>query len=182
MSDNENQGLDGAPVLSIWPTVWKYALIIAAFKTIYSLVLWSTGLAGATGVGLIGTIVAIVLLVIALRNYRGLNGGYMTFGQGFAIGFVASVVSTAVRAAIDSIYLATFGEEWLAAQLNGAMTQLRANPAVDARTMDMMRGFFEVLFTPGGLFVGAIIGGTIVGAIVSLILAAILKKPPPITD
>lgn len=180
MSDNKNNALDGAPV-SIWPTVWKYALIIAAFKAIYSLVLWTTGLAGTPGLGLIGIVVSIVLLVIALRSYRSLNAGHMTFGQAFGIAFVASIVSTAVRAAVDSVYLATLGQARLAAQLDGAMSQLQGNPAVDAQTMNLMRGFFEVLFTPAGLFIGAIIGGTIGWAIVSLILAAILKKPPPIT-
>lgn len=46
----------------------------------------------------------------------------------------------------------------------------------------MMRGLFDSVMTPGGLFVMGVVGGAIGWAVVSLILAAVLKNPPPIAD
>lgn len=182
MTDNNSRNLEGRSV-SIWPTVWKYALIIAAFKVLYDLLIRTMGLAGTIpGLGLLGTIITVVLLVIALRSYRGRNSGYMTFGQGFGISFVASIVSVVIAAAIGSIYLAMFGEEELNAQLEATLSQVQANPNIDAQTMEMLRGFFEVVFTPGGLFIAGVIAGTIGWTIASLILAAVLKNPPPLRD
>lgn len=117
---------------------------------------------------------------IAGRSFRGSNNGYMTFGQGFGIAFVTSFVSMVLGAVVNSIYLATAGEEGLAAGREQALSQIRDNPAVDAQTLEIMRGFFEVLFTPGGLFIMTVIGGTIGWAVGALILAAFLKKAPPL--
>lgn len=182
MSDTYNQAL-GSRSVSIWPTVWKFTLILAVFKLAYGLLTQVTGLAGTVpGLGLLGFVISVVLLVMALRSFRGQNGGYMTFGQGFAIAFVASVVSTVAAAALQAIYLSMAGEAILAAQRETALDQVRANPAVDAETLEMMQSFFGAVFTPGGMFLSAAIAGTFGWTIVSLILAAVVKKPPPISD
>lgn len=181
MTDNNNQNPQGGAV-SIWPTVWKFGLIIAAFRVVYNLILYITGLAGTTGLGLIGVIGAIILLVIGLKGFRGQNNGYMTFGQAFGIGFLASVVSTVVRAAVDTIYLSTAGGEFLADTRQQTLDQVAANPGMNPEALEMMTGFFNALFTPGGLFVAGIVVGVIGWTILSLIVAAVTKNPPPITD
>ena len=135
-----NNNSQSGHAVSIWPTAWKFALIIAAFKVLYDLLIRTVGLAGTVpGLGLISIVVTVVLLVVALRSYRSRNDGYMTFGQGFGIAFAASVVSVVISAAVGSIYLALFGEEELTAQLEATMSQVGANPNVDAETMEMMR-------------------------------------------
>lgn len=181
MADNNNQSPGDRPV-SIWPTIWKFGLIIAAFRVVYNLILYTAGLAGITGTGLVGTIGAIVLLVVALKRFRASNGGYLTFGQGFGIGFVTSLISTVIRTTVDTIYLSTVGSEFLSAQLETTMNQMRANPNMTPEAMEMMRGIFETIFTPAGLFIGGIIGGVIGWLVISLIVAAAMKQPPPIKD
>lgn len=166
--------------VSIWPTVWKFALVLAAFKIGYSLLIQLTGLAGTPGLGLVSFVIAVVLLVVALRSFRAQNGGYMTFGQGFVIAFVASVVSVLVSAAANAVYFATAGREQLAALLETTMGQVEANPGMDAESLQAVRSFLEVVFTPGGLFFLGVLGGVIGWCIVSLILAALQKRPPPI--
>lgn len=180
MSDT-NSSVAG-PSVSIWPTVWKYALILAAFKVAWNLLLWTTGLSGVSGIGLVSFVISTVLLVIGLKSFRGRNAGLMTFGQGFGIAYVASVVSVVVSGVVGSIYLASFGREQLVAAREASLAQLQTNPAVDAQTLEMMRGIFDAVMTPGGLFVMGVVGGAIGWAVVSLILAAVLKNPPPITD
>jgi len=90
----------------------------------------------------------------------------------------AAVAAAAVRA----VYLSMAGDEILAAQREAALAQVRANPAVDAHTLEAMQSFFGAVFTPGGIFLSTAIAGAIGWAIVALILAAVVKKPPPITD
>lgn len=180
---DENNSSLGRRSLSIWPTALKWALIIAAFKVIYDLLIRTTGLAGnVPGLPLIGIVVTVVLLVLALRGFRARNDSYMTFGQGFGIAFVASVIAIVISAAVGSIYLAMYGEQQLNAQLEATLAQVQANPSVDPEAMEVLAGFFGAVFTPGGLFVAAIIVGTIGWTVVSLILAAVLKNPPPLRD
>lgn len=180
MAHTYDQQLAGGSV-SIWPTVWKFALILSASKVIFGLLPQLPALAGVPGLALVGFVVSIVLIVLALREFRRRNGGYATFGQSFGIAFVASVISTLVSAAAISIYFATAGRERLAAQLENIVSQMQANPGMDAQTAEMMRGFFEGLFTPSGMFFAGAIAGLIGWCIASLILAAVLKRPPPIT-
>jgi hypothetical protein len=180
MTDN-NKRNPGVRV-SIWPTVWKWTLILAAYKAVYGMVLWITGLISASGVGLLGIVIGIVLVVLALRSFRTLNNGYMTFGQGFGIGYVASVLSAAVSNAVQAAYLGAFGADKLALQTEAVLSQFRANPAMDARTVDMMTDLFGAIYTPGGVFIGGTIGAVIGWAIVCPIVAAIVKRPPPLAD
>jgi hypothetical protein len=181
MTNTNNQNLDGDRV-SIWPTVWKYSLIIAAATFVYEMILYITGLSGTTGLSLIRTVIAIALLVMALRRFRGINRGYMTFGQAFGLAFMASILSTAIRAALSSAYLAVFGQETLAALLEQTLGPMQSNPAMDQQALEVMSGVLGAVFTPAGMFVAALVAGVLGGAIISLILALIMKKPPPITD
>jgi Protein of unknown function (DUF4199) len=180
MTDNR-QNPNSGPV-SIWPAVLKYGLIVAAFRIVYNLILYATGLVGTTGLGLVGIIGAIVLLVIALKRFRGLSGGYMTFGQAFGICLFASVISTALRAIADTIYLATMGAEFMAAQRERMLDQLTANPAMDPQALQSIEALLNSIFTPGGLLITALITGIIGWLVLSLIIAATMKNPPPISD
>lgn len=168
--------------VSIWPTVWKWTLILAAFKSVYSLILWMTGLISASGVSVLGLVVSIVLVVLGLRNFRTLNNGYMTFGQGFGIGYVASVLSAAVGSAVQAVYLATLGADALAAQTEAVLAQFRANPGMDRQTLDTLTGLFGAIYTPAGVFISGICAAAIGWAIVCPIIAAAVKKPPPLAD
>lgn len=181
MTDGNNRNPSGGPV-SIWPTVWKFGLIIAAFRIAYNLLLYVTGLAGTTGTGIVAVAGAIALLVVALKRFRTSNSGYVTFGQAFAIGFVTSVIATVLRAIVDAIYLATIGRDFLVAQRDATINQMAANPGMDPQTTQAITGFLNSMFTPGGILVSAIIAGIIGWIILSLIVAAVMKRPPPITD
>jgi len=156
-------------------------LVIAAFRVVYNLLLYVTGLAATTGPGLVGIIGAVVLLVIAIKRFRGLNNGYVTFGQAFGIGFLASVISTLIRSTVDAIYFASVGQEFLAAQLQQTVRQI-ASAGLDPQAREAMTRLFEALFTPGGVLISGICSGIIGWFIISLIVAATMKRPPPITE
>jgi hypothetical protein len=53
---------------------------------------------------------------------------------------------------------------------------------MDQQALEVMSGVLGAVFTPAGMFVAALVAGVLGGAIISLILALIMKKPPPITD
>lgn len=177
MANNDNRARG---TVSIWPTVWKWTLILGAFKAVFNVALWATGLVSAPGIGLLGIVVAIVLVVLALRSFRALNNGYLTFGQGFGIGYVASVLSAAIGSAAQAIYLAAFGADALAAQAEAILAQFQNNPGMDRQALDTLTGVFEAIYTPAGLFIGGVCGAAIGWLIVAPIIAAAVKKPPPL--
>ena len=180
VTDNKNRAK--VTHASIWPTVWKWTLILAAFKAVYNVLLWMTGLISAPGVSLLGIAVSVVLVVFALKSFRTLNNGYLTFGQGFGIGYVASVLSAVISGAVQAVYLGSFGSDQLAAQAAAAMGQLGDTPGMDPQALEMMSGMFRAIYTPGGIFIAGVVSAVIGWAIVAPIIAAAVKKPPPLAD
>ena len=178
MTDNTAEAV---PV-SVWPTVWKYSIILAACSFAFTLVRYYTGLGASTGMGLLGLVIAIVVLVIALKKYRGLNGGYMTFGTATLAAFMIDFLGSMISSAVNAVYLAFVDESILPAMTEKTLAQLQQTPGISKPALDMMTGIYKnFVFTPGGMFILGCVGGVIIGIILALILAAILKKNPPIT-
>jgi len=173
--------IDNAPV-SIWPTVWKYTLILTACSFAFALVRYYTGTAGSTGMGLLGLVITIVVLVIALKKYRGLNGGYMTFGAATLAAFMINFLSSILDSALNAGYLSFIDKTILTKLTDQTLAQLQQTPGMSKEMLDMMSGFYKnFLFTPGGMFIAGCVAGVIGGIVLALILAAILKKDPPIS-
>lgn len=168
--------------VSIWPTTWKYSMIIAAVLFIYTVILYVTGLAMATGVNLLAFVIYIVLLVIALKEYRRKNNGYMTFGAAALAGILISVISRIIGSTLNAIYLAFIDDSVLDDMLDQTIQALEATPGINSDQLEMLTGIYEKVFTPVGIFCIEVIVGTIAGIIVSLITAAILKNPPPLPE
>lgn len=167
--------------VSIWPVTWKFSLIIAASLSIYSIFLYLTGLASSSILGFVSTIIFIVLLVIALKKFRGLNNGYMTFGQASLIGFVISIVSNVISSAVEAVFLAIAGGSILEAMLDTTKAALE-QAGMDQQTYDAVVGIYEAVFTPLGIFIAGTCTGVFAGVIISLIVAAIVKNPPPVSE
>lgn len=166
--------------VSIWPTIWKFSLIITACTFAYSLVLYYTGLAGSSGLNLVATVIFIVLLVVGMKKYRSLNGGYMTFGTGAVIGIMTAVIQTILNAGLNALYLGLVDRTILPALKDKTLQQIQSAPGMNQQALDMMTKFYDVLFTPAGMFIIGCITGIIGGIVIALIVAAIMKKSPPV--
>jgi hypothetical protein len=102
----------------------------------------------------------------------------VSFGQAFGIGFFTTLIATVARAVVDTIYLTTAGRDMLAAQRDEAIDQIAASPGMSPEALEMLTGFMNALFTPGGMLVAALISGIIGWVVVSLIVAAFMKRAP----
>ena len=179
MADTMENSSGSVPV-SVWPTVWKYSLIITACTFVYALILYYTGLAGSSGLNLVATVIFIVLLVVGMRQYRTANGGYMSFGTGAKIGIMTAIIQTVLNAALNAIYLGLIDKTILPALKESTLEKVQNAPGMNQQALDMMTKFYDVLFTPAGMFIIACITGIIGGVVIALILAAILKNSPPV--
>lgn len=172
----------GDTPVSVWPVIWKYSLIITAVVFAYTLVLYYTGLAGSNGMNLVATVIFIVLLIFAMRKYRGLNGGYMTYGSGAVIGIMIGIIESVLHSLLNAVYLGFVNKSILPALKENTLQQIQSTPGMNQQALDMMTKFYDVLFTPAGMFIIGCITGIIGGVVIALILAAILKNSPPVND
>ena len=121
------------------------------------------------------TIIAIVIYVLADKEFREANGGYMSFGEGFRINITAAVIAGVIRSLGNYVYVKFIdpGYQERARQL--AIDKLREQGMNEEQIEQAMRfgggGMNQELAIVMGI-IWAVLGALVVGSIV----AAILKK------
>lgn len=156
----------------------KYGLILATVSFVYGLILQYTGQSQGP-LGYLGFIISIVFLVLGMKEFRGHNDGYMTFGQGFGLGFLMSIISGFLSAVLNFLYFSFIDGSPLESQLAATREQMENQPGMTDEALEVAMSFTETMVSPGGIAVATIIAAAIGGAILSLIVAAIMKKNAP---
>jgi hypothetical protein len=85
----------------------KYGLISAAVGVVFFLGMQLTGnspFGGGWGIGLVRFAIAIVILVLAHKAFKDEGDGFMTYGQGFGIGFWIIVISIVIGGLFSYVY------------------------------------------------------------------------------
>ena len=117
--------------------------------------------------------IAIVVYILAMKEFKTANGGYMTFGEGFRIAMVTALIGAVLRYAVYYVYV-----KLVDPGVNERMQEVMKNQLRDqGRTeqeIEQMSGFMsgfsnpEVIVIMGIIFV--ILGGLVWGAIVSAVM------------
>ncbi|NVK86465.1 MAG: DUF4199 domain-containing protein [Cytophagia bacterium] len=123
-------------------------------------------------VGFLPVIVAIAVYVMATKEFKRDNGGYMTFGEGFRICMMTALIGGAIRSVINYVYI-KFIDPGVTERMAQALEDAWRQQGMSEEQIDQMSGFSAGFSNPEiGLIVGIIIillGGLIWGSIVSAI-------------
>lgn len=129
--------------------------------------------------GIFGFGVAILILVLAMRDFRTQNGGFLSFGQGLSIGTLSSGIS----GLIGGLFILVYTQFIDPSSQNRAMDKVREQweaQGMDEAQMEQAEKFTGALMSPGAQFLFAVVGSVILGFIFSLVVAAIMKKDRPV--
>ncbi len=159
-------------------TAVKYGLILALVSFGYSLILQYAGLMQNQALGYLSFAINIAFIVLAMREYKGLNNGFMSFGKGFKLGFLLSVVAGVLSSAATAAYIAFVDDSAIKIAMDTMREQFESNPQMTEEAIEMAMNMSSWAMTPAGLFLFGTLGGVIGGLIISLILSAIMKKDP----
>lgn len=152
----------------------KYGLIYALVSTVITLIPMLTETAVSVGIMLIfvNIIVAMVFFILAGKEFKKLNGGYMTFGEGFKINMIAASIVAGVRSIIVYVYVKVidtgYGE-----RMAEMMKDQWERGGMQEEQVEQMSGMMSGMTNPEiTLFSGIItmmLGGLIWGAIAAAI-------------
>jgi len=151
----------------------KYGLISAGVGIVFFLGMQLTGnspLGGGWGIGLTRMAIAVVILVLAHKAFKDEGDGFMTYGQGFTIGFWIILVSMAVGAIFTYIYINFIDLTAMDVMLEEQADQLREKGNSDDQ-ITMIQGFTRKWF-----WAFFLIFGTIFSLVVPLIVTIFTKK------
>lgn len=163
---------------SVMSVALKYGFITALVGIVYSLILMITDLGDNRWLSGLAYIILIAGIVLAMKQYKALNYGYMSYGQGLGIGTVVSGIFGLLSGIFTWIYTTFVDPDYMdrmmlkqeAAMLEQGLSQEQ----IDAG-MEVAQNFQG----PLAMILGATIGAIVIGFILSLIIAAIMKNNRP---
>ena len=118
-------------------------------------------------------IIAAVVYVIADKEFRTANGGFMTFGEGFKINIIAAAIAGTMRSVVTYVYVKFVDPTYNERMQEIALNSMRERGMSEEQIEQGMR-FSGGMSNPelGILFgiIWALLGALIVGSIVSAII------------
>ena len=129
----------------------------------------------------ISFIITFVILYLALSEYKRLNNGYMSFGEGVALGTLAITVGGILGLVYDFCYKIYIDPNIVTQQLDLAREQYETM-GFSEEQIELSIEKAQQYTTSGLAFILGIVFMVIIGAICSLIMSAILKKEKSIFD
>lgn len=156
----------------------KWGVILALISFAYFMILNMAGLAGEQSYGYIGFIFTIVIFVLAHKAYKEEGDGFMSFGEGFKIGALVSVISSIISNILTYIYIKF---------VDGSMIELIKDKAISDMEekgmsedeIDTAMGFTEMFISTEFIVIMGLIFSVILGCIIALVVTAFTKNTDP---
>jgi hypothetical protein len=125
------------------------------------------------------TAVLVVGIILAQRDFKRQNAGFMGYGQGLGIGTVLSAVVGVLSAAFTYVYTNFVDPEMMTRAMEKVRADMEAKGNMSDAQIDQAMAM-SAKFTSGPiLLVFVLIGSIVIGFIISLITSAIIKNAKP---
>jgi len=177
MTENQPSVMETQP--SLISVALKYGLLTGLISIIYTLFSYLTETFGSIFLNLfIALAITIIGLVLAMREFRKKNGGFMTYGQGLGIGMIVAVTASILSGIFIFLYTSYVDPTITEKIVDSVMDQMGAF-GLDDSQLDEARDKMLADTTPFKQLTSALTNGLFGGLILSLIIAAIMKRNRP---
>lgn len=159
----------------------KWGLISALISIASSLAMFMSHQTGNQWYSVLLLIATVIFLVMAMKEFRHANNGYMTYGQGVGIGALMSAVGGFLGSAFNTFYMTLIDpnlQQEAIEQAREKMEEQGMNDDQIERALEMSQKFQ----TPGFTFVAGILATIVLGVLLSLIVAAFLRRNKPLFE
>jgi len=159
----------------------KYGLVVAVVTMVYSTILYVAGLGSNKILASMTYLFMIVAIVLAMKDFREKNGGFISYGEGLGLGSLTSAVLGLLSSAFTIFYLQFIDSNMLTQSMDQMREELERKGMDDAQIESALE-VSQKFMSPGIMFVTVILGYLIMGFIFSLIIAAIMRKEKPVFE
>jgi hypothetical protein len=151
----------------------KAGLITGLVMTVYSIILNMAGLTQSSPLHYLSFLMLVGGLVYGMRDFKGQNGGYMSYGQGLGVGTLTAGVAGLLSSLVSTFYVKFVDPSVLQRTMDAQRDQMEERGFSDAqidqamKIAESMSGFSFLIATLSVVFFGFIL---------SLIIAAFVKR------
>ena len=154
----------------------KWGLILGLIGIVSNTVLYTMGWFSQMTLSLVILIVFFIgILYLAFREFKDLNGGFMSFGQGVGLGMLLFVTAGVIVGSYDFVYKQFIDTALVEKQLGIFEEQYESigmSPEMIEQSLESARKWIDGPLS----LIGAVFNYAFFGLICSLIMAAIMKK------
>lgn len=156
----------------------KWGVILALISFGYFMILNIAGLSGESTYSYLGSIFTIVVFVLAHKAFKEGGVGFMSFGEGFKIGALISVISAIISNVLTYIYIKFVDDSMLELIREKAIADMEESGQSEEQIEQAM-GFAEMFMSAEAIPIFGILGGIFFGIIIALIVSAFTKNVDP---
>jgi hypothetical protein len=152
-------------------------VILGVISVLVSLVLYATGnhLPPHWSATLVSFILTIGCIILATKQFKATNGGFLSWGQGVKIGVGVAIVGGLIVVVYNYLF-ANFIEPDYMAQMIEIQNQAYLEGGMTEEQIEAANAMTSSFSSPGIMAAVGIITSAIFGFIISAITAAIMKK------
>lgn len=161
-------------------TATRYGLFTGIISILYSFGLLATHQIGNAALGWISLLVIPILgIVLAQRDFRVKNGGFMSYGEGVGIGALLSLLNGLLSSIFSYVYREFIDPDVLRQVTEQMRDKLEQAGTMSDAQIDQAIAMSQKFSTGLVGFAIGIVSVTLVGVILSLIISAFLKNAKP---
>lgn len=159
----------------------KYGVLASVVIMIYSTIINIAGLSQNKMLSSLSFVFMVVAIVLAMKNFREKNCGYMTYGEGLGLGTLVSAVMGLLSSAFSMFYM-QFIDNTLLTQGMDQVREDMERRGLDDSQIDQAMELSQKVMSPGVVFAIGVFGYIVMGLIISLVVAAIIRREKPVFE
>ena len=159
----------------------RYGLIFGLISSIYGILLYAFQLETNKFLPQLSWVLFIFAIVVAIKEYRKQNQGFVSYGQGLGLGSLTATIMGLVGGMLNTFYLQVIDNTPLQRIADMTREDLERR-GLDDQAIENALEMSQKFQSPGMFFLFSVLGSAFVGLILSLIIAAILQKKRPVFE
>lgn len=157
----------------------KYGVISALISIITIVIIDFAGLVGNSAVQWGGTVITLVILFLAQKEFKDQGDGFMEYKEGLGVGVWFALVGSVISSAFLGIYASFINPQYSANMLELQRIEMEEQGNLSDAQIEQALEITGNFLSPIGLTITGLIFGFIITFIIVLILSAITKKSRP---
>ena len=158
----------------------RYGLILAVLSVAYFVIMNLLGVDMSQGIGRWASLVfTIGILFVGQKHFKDNGDGFMSFGQGFGIGFWIALISTSISSVFSYFYIKFIDTGFIQTLLDRTREQMEEKGNLSAEQIDQAMEMTSKFMTPESILIFGLIGGFVITLICALIVTIFTQKKAP---
>lgn len=162
-------------------TALKYGILTSVAIMVFTTILNVSGQSQNKWLAMFSYVIMIVGIVLAMKEFRESNKGFMTYGEGLGLGSLVSAILGFFASMFAMVYIKFIDPTIITQTLDKARADMEAQGLDDAQ-IDRFMEASQKFSSPGIMFAAGVFSYLFAGFIFSLIIAAIVRREKPVFE